>query len=46
MLGASPGYVSLAFAARVGPQGLVYAVDRSVDAFAYLERLQRDRDIM
>jgi len=44
-IGAGPGYVSLVLADRVGPEGLVYAVDRSADALAYLERLQRDRDV-
>lgn len=42
-LGAGPGYVSLRLAARVGPSGLVYAVDRESDALAFLqERLRRD----
>lgn len=31
-IGAGPGYVSLVLAERVGPDGLVYAVDRSADA--------------
>jgi ubiquinone/menaquinone biosynthesis C-methylase UbiE len=44
-VGAGPGYVSLVLADRVGPQGLVYAVDRSADALAYLKRLQHDRGI-
>jgi ubiquinone/menaquinone biosynthesis C-methylase UbiE len=39
-VGAGPGFVSLALAARVGPTGTVYALDRSADALAYLERLQ------
>lgn len=44
-LGAGPGYVSLALADRVGPDGLVYAVDRSADALAYLARLQYERGV-
>jgi ubiquinone/menaquinone biosynthesis C-methylase UbiE len=44
-VGAGPGYVSLALAERVGPAGMVYALDRSADALAYLERLQTERGI-
>ena len=44
-IGAGPGFVSLVLAERVGPAGLVYAVDSSADALAYLERLQRERSI-
>jgi ubiquinone/menaquinone biosynthesis C-methylase UbiE len=44
-IGAGPGYISLVLAERVGPDGLVYAVDRSADALAYLERLQRERGV-
>lgn len=44
-IGAGPGYVSLALADRVGPDGLVYAVDRSADALAYLARLQVERGV-
>ena len=44
-VGAGPGYVSFALAERVGPTGLVYALDRSADALAYLERLQSERGI-
>jgi len=44
-IGAGPGYVSLVLADRVGPNGLVYAVDRSADALAYLERLQHERGV-
>jgi ubiquinone/menaquinone biosynthesis C-methylase UbiE len=44
-IGAGPGYVSLVLADRVGPDGLVYAVDRSADALAYLERLQHERGV-
>lgn len=44
-IGAGPGYVSFALAERVGPKGLVYAVDRSAEALAYLEHLQKDRGV-
>jgi ubiquinone/menaquinone biosynthesis C-methylase UbiE len=44
-VGAGPGYLSLVAAERVGPSGLVYAVDRSAEALAYLERLQRERGV-
>lgn len=44
-IGAGPGYVSLVLADRVGPGGLVYAVDRSADALAYLARLQHERRV-
>jgi ubiquinone/menaquinone biosynthesis C-methylase UbiE len=44
-IGAGPGYVSFALADRVGPKGIVYALDRSADALAYLERLQKTRGI-
>jgi ubiquinone/menaquinone biosynthesis C-methylase UbiE len=44
-IGAGPGYVSFVLADRVGPAGIVYALDRSADALAYLERLQRERGI-
>ena len=44
-IGAGPGYVSLALAERVGSTGVVYALDRSPDALAYLERLQVVRGI-
>ncbi len=43
--GAGPGYVSLVLANRVGLDGLVYAVDRSADTLAYLERLQDERGL-
>jgi ubiquinone/menaquinone biosynthesis C-methylase UbiE len=45
-IGAGPGYVSLLLADRVGPNGIVYAVDRSADALAYLERLQHERGVV
>ena len=44
-IGAGPGYVSFALAERVGPDGLVYALDRSADALGYLEQLQRARGV-
>lgn len=44
-VGAGPGYVSLALAERVGPTGMVVAIDRSADALAYLEKLQQERGI-
>jgi ubiquinone/menaquinone biosynthesis C-methylase UbiE len=44
-VGSGPGYVSLGLADHVGPDGIVYAVDRSRDALAYLERLQKERKI-
>lgn len=44
-VGSGPGFVSLALAERVGSQGTVYALDRSADALAYLERLQAERGV-
>ncbi len=44
-VGAGPGYVSLLLADRVGPKGLVYAIDRSAEALRYLGRLQEERRI-
>jgi ubiquinone/menaquinone biosynthesis C-methylase UbiE len=44
-IGAGPGYVSFALAERVGPTGTVYALDRSADALAHLERLRAERGI-
>ena len=44
-VGAGPGYVSLRLAERVGPEGLVYALDRSAEALAYLQRLQKERGV-
>ncbi len=38
--GSGPGYASLRAAERVGPEGVVYAVDSSAEALAYLEHLQ------
>ncbi len=44
-VGAGPGYVSMMLASRVGADGLVYAVDKSAGALAYLEHLQEERSI-
>lgn len=44
-VGAGPGYVSLVLADRVGRSGVIYAVDRSAEALAYLERLQKERGL-
>ena len=44
-LGSGPGFVSLQAARRVGPTGLVYAIDRSAEALAYLERIQKEQGI-
>ena len=42
-VGSGPGFVSFLLAERVGPSGLVYAVDPSAEALAYLQRLQNER---
>jgi ubiquinone/menaquinone biosynthesis C-methylase UbiE len=44
-VGCGPGHVSLALADRVGPGGIVYALDKSAEALAYLKGLQRERGI-
>ena len=44
-VGAGPGYVSMLLADRVGPEGLVYAVDQSAEALAHLERRQKERAV-
>jgi len=44
-IGAGPGFVSLQAAARVGEHGLVYAVDTSGEALAFLERLQGEQGV-
>jgi ubiquinone/menaquinone biosynthesis C-methylase UbiE len=44
-VGSGPGFVSLALAARVGREGVVYALEKSAEALAYLERLQQERDL-
>ena len=42
-VGSGPGFVTIALADRVGRAGAVYAVDKSAEALAYLERLQNKR---
>jgi ubiquinone/menaquinone biosynthesis C-methylase UbiE len=44
-VGSGPGFVSFLLAERVGPTGLVYAVDRSAAALAHLQRLQKERGV-
>jgi len=44
-IGSGPGYVSLVLADRVGSTGIVYAVELSAEALAYLERLQKERGV-
>ena len=44
-VGSGPGYVSLRLAERVGSEGVIYAVDRSAEALAYLERVQNERGV-
>jgi ubiquinone/menaquinone biosynthesis C-methylase UbiE len=44
-IGSGPGYVSLVLADRVGPTGVVYSIDRSAEALAYLEQLQKKRGV-
>lgn len=44
-IGSGPGFVSIQAARRVGPAGLVYAIDRSAEALAYLECLQTEQGI-
>lgn len=44
-IGAGPGFVTFALAERVGPTGVVYAVDQSAEALANLERRQKERGI-
>ena len=44
-VGPGPGFVSFLLAGRVAPSGLIYAVDPSAEALAYLERLQKERHI-
>jgi ubiquinone/menaquinone biosynthesis C-methylase UbiE len=43
-VGAGPGFVSFLLAERVGPTGLIYAVDPSAEALSYLERLQTKKN--
>jgi ubiquinone/menaquinone biosynthesis C-methylase UbiE len=44
-IGSGPGFVSVEAARRVGPEGLVYAVDRSAAALAYLEQLEAEQGL-
>ena len=44
-IGAGPGFVSFALADRVGPTGVVYALDQSAEALVHLERRQKERGI-
>ena len=44
-VGCGPGFVSFGLAERVGPGGMVYAIDRSREALAHLERLQAQRKV-
>jgi ubiquinone/menaquinone biosynthesis C-methylase UbiE len=44
-VGAGTGFFSLQVAALVGPGGRVYAVDRSPEALAYIERLQAEQGL-
>ncbi len=44
-VGAGPGFVSMVLAGRVGREGIVYAVDKSAAALAYLARLQKERAV-
>lgn len=44
-VGSGPGFVSFLLAERVGPDGVVYAVDPSAEALAFLERLRQERQV-
>lgn len=44
-VGAGPGFTSFALAERVGREGVVYALERSAEALACLERLQAERGL-
>ncbi len=44
-VGPGPGFVSFLLADRVGPTGLIYAVDPSAEALAYLKRLKKERGV-
>ncbi len=44
-VGPGPGFVTFLLAGRVGEAGVVYAVDPSAEALAYLQRLQAERHI-
>ena len=43
-VGCGPGYVTLLMAERVGPTGVVYAIDRDPGALAFLEERLRESD--
>ena len=45
-VGAGPGYVSQQVAVRVGPTGLVLALDRAPEAITYLKRLRDEQGMM
>lgn len=44
-IGSGPGFVTLLLAERVGPSGIVDAVEISAAALAYLEHLQKERGV-
>jgi len=44
-VGSGPGYFSLILAERVGPTGVVYAIDRSPEALAYLAEEMQVRGV-
>lgn len=44
-VGCGPGYNSLSAAGRVGPDGLVFALDRSAEALSYLEARQAEQGV-
>ena len=45
-IGSGPGFFSLKLADQVGSQGMVYAIDASAEAIAYLERIQADAKVL
>jgi ubiquinone/menaquinone biosynthesis C-methylase UbiE len=45
-IGSGPGFVTLLLAERVGPGGIVYAVDPSADALDNLARRQAERGLV
>ena len=44
-VGSGPGYIALRAARRVGPSGVVYAVERNRDALRYLQRTMGEADV-
>ena len=44
-VGSGPGYTALRAAQRVGPSGVVYAVERNRDALRYLQRRMGETDV-